>query len=105
MLEAVASLAPFGELPKLLRDLEKPVDAGMSADPDKFKFRPKRIKHDGKVAYQCRICNFTKGSYHGALSHINTAHSGETYFCHKCSFSTPNKDSLKTHNCPGVKKE
>ncbi len=48
-------------------------------------------------AYKCSTCSKVLGSKGGCLSHIAKVHTGESYLCPICEWSSTNIDSVRRH--------
>ncbi len=48
-------------------------------------------------AYKCSACGKVLGSKGGCLSHIAKVHTGESYLCPICEWSSTNIDSVRRH--------
>ena len=48
-------------------------------------------------AYKCSACDKVLGSKGGCLSHIARVHTGESYLCPICEWSSTNIDSVRRH--------
>ncbi len=62
---------------------------------------------DSGRAYQCSLCGITMRSWGGLKSHIAKVHEqSKPHVCpQKCGFVMTNKDSLRGHKCPLLKKK